>query len=129
MGEQGANNPFAALFSATNPSQGSQQNMDPSNSTNDEDTTLDYLARDVFFITCKKNPTTPLVFLEMSKEHFDITLLGEALFERLLLVEPENHVVPNGTKFSSHIIEGKLIIYLFESWSRLQQSGSSNPYW
>lgn len=120
MGEQAPHNPFAALFSATDQAQESQQNVESTPATNEEISAIEQLAREVFFLTCRKTSSRPLVFLELSGDNVDITWLGEALFERLLLTEVENHVIPSGRQIPNNVIEGKVISYLYESWCRLQ---------
>ncbi|KAF4532161.1 hypothetical protein B566_EDAN002222 [Ephemera danica] len=132
-----ADNPFAAFFAPRNSSaQPATQNTQislPNNEVCDQALPskqhiepLDRIARDVFFITCKQSTAKPLVFLEdlatvwSQDKHFNVTLLGEALFERLLINDPKKHVTPSGAQIPSYIIEEKVVLYLFECWRRLQ---------
>lgn len=138
MGEN-KSNPFAALFGSVNqaeqviqPSAAEVKKEDNFTIKLESNEPLECLAREVFFITCQSASKSPLVFLEDvasalgPEAKLDITLLGEALFERLLLNQPENYVRPKGIRVPSHVIEEKVITYLFESWRRLQNCNKNS---
>lgn len=88
----------------------------------EKDELLDELIADVFGITLyhekKKKPTRQLVFIDTdSVEH--------AIFERLLLIEPESALIAKestkGQDLDSHVVQTEIVPYLFESYCRLQR--------
>lgn len=90
--------------------------------TSQKEQPANYLLRHAFGITLNAQPSDKyrklLVFIDTdSVEH--------AVFERLMLADPEERVVPKiGTKgwiCESHTLQRSIIPYLFESFSRLQQ--------
>ncbi|XP_008212773.1 ubiquitin conjugation factor E4 A [Nasonia vitripennis] len=87
-----------------------------------KDERLDELIADVFGITLhhekRKKPTRQLVFIDTdSVEH--------AIFERLLLSEPESMLISKentkGQDLDSHVVQSEIVPYLFESYCRLQR--------
>jgi hypothetical protein len=103
-----------------------------------DSSTLDLVARDIFFITTSKEPLSPsqqpLIYVEDVAASVSGTLsadlLAEAVLERLLLPEPQVFVVPlvNINKIPPEVIQVKLVTYLFESWQRLQEYGNKITY-
>jgi hypothetical protein len=103
-----------------------------------DSSTLDLVARDIFFITISKEPLSPsqqpLIYVEdvaaSVSGPLSADLLAEAVLERLLLPEPQVFVVPlvNINKIPPEVIEVKLVTYLFESWQRLQEYGNKITY-
>jgi hypothetical protein len=99
------------------------------------------VARDIFFITTSKTPSSPsqgpLIYVEDvassvegSGAALSADMLAEAVLERLLLPEPDAFVVPlmNINKIPAEVIQVKLVTYLFESWLRLQGYQGSLRY-
>jgi hypothetical protein len=103
-----------------------------------DSSTLDLVARDIFFITTSKEPLSPsqqpLIYVEdvaaSVSGPLSADLLAEAVLERLLLPEPQVFVVPlvNINKIPPEVIQVKLVTYLFESWQRLQEYGNKITY-
>ncbi|XP_065347962.1 ubiquitin conjugation factor E4 A [Cloeon dipterum] len=95
-----------------------------------ESNIFDRVARDIFILTTSKDPISPsqppLVYVEDVASSVDsqvglsANLLAEAVLERLLLPDPGAFVVPYTNKVSPETVQVKLVLYLFESWQRLQ---------
>ena len=154
MCDNSNSNPFAALFTSANDgasftsqSQGDNNKSDENVNINDNcgedieddekdedlghdlhsdkyegDERLDELIADVFGITLhsekKKKPTRQLVFI-------DIESVQQAIFERLLLANPESSLISKestkGQELDRHVVQTEIIPYLFESYCRLQR--------
>jgi len=97
----------------------------------DDGNIFDRVARDIFFLTTNKEPSSPsqkpLIFVEDVASSVEgplsADMLAEAVLERLLLPEPQVFVVPlvNFNKIPPEVIQVRLVTYLFESWQRLQE--------
>lgn len=85
------------------------------------------LIEQVFMITVDKVPSKnkQLIYIEeiapqLPSKLFNIDILGEALFERLLLQTPADFIIPNDVKSAEHhdIIETRVVHYLFGAFVR-----------
>ncbi|XP_071438590.1 ubiquitin conjugation factor E4 A [Hetaerina americana] len=101
---------------------------------------INQIVEDVFQLTLNKQPRPPmkgslpschLVLLEelasalAPQNLIDIQTLEPALFERLMLTEPANHVLPINGRSSpvggEHAVQRDVLIYLFECFRRLSE--------
>ncbi|KAG8230259.1 hypothetical protein J437_LFUL009797, partial [Ladona fulva] len=100
---------------------------------------VNQIVEDVFQLTLNKEPRPPmkgnfpschLVLLEelasvAPQTLIDIQTLEHALFERLMLPEPANHVLPINGRASpvggEHAVQRDVLIYLFECFRRLSE--------
>ncbi|XP_015600659.1 ubiquitin conjugation factor E4 A [Cephus cinctus] len=140
------NNPFAGLFSTVNDASSFSQTQTTVDEINDvqksvneaeHDQSLseseslnipqsnsleDKLIDDVFGLTLKKEgkgtSARQLVFV-------DTDSIEHAVFERLMLPDPESKLVPTkcpkGIALDSHVVQTQIVSYLFESFCRLQR--------
>lgn len=124
-------NPFTALFS--NPASNSNKMNTLDNTTmplsaNDstEISKIDSMVRRVFYITIDPNAVTDpkkknqLIYLEelsnavSPQKKIDLDILEQALFERLLLLNPSSCVIPKHCKeYDKNVIEREVVTYLF----------------
>ena len=131
-------NPFAGLFTAISDSTNSSakdHNTATDKVTKDsaslnsqelireseKDELLDELIANVFGITLhhnekRKKPSRQLIYI-------DTESVEQAVFERLLLTEPESCLISKskGEGLDSHVIQTEIIPYLFESYCRLMK--------
>ncbi|XP_028165916.1 ubiquitin conjugation factor E4 A [Ostrinia nubilalis] len=147
------NNPFAGLLGIpeTKPANTTEYNegnatlrIASKNTQEDEEAeTINNIVENVFHFTINSNalercPTTErqLVVLEELSEavkpriHIDLEALEQALFERLLLPNPESYVIPKTCRmFKDHVIQRQVFPYLFSSMQNLQSYDQvSTPY-
>ncbi|XP_063221072.1 ubiquitin conjugation factor E4 A [Bacillus rossius redtenbacheri] len=149
------NNPFSGLFSSVNEAaefavcQSGVRTDDTcgvstienysSERTNEEwqnNERINELLENVFRFTLNKSTTTRnVVFLDEvtcadPKLLSDIDVLGQALFERLLLEEPSTHVINKDdkefTSSLSYTVERNAISYLYECFKSFWETLSSN---
>lgn len=134
------NNPFAGLLGTSNiatpvdaipgdenkATQNFQENI-----TEDEDMeAINNIVENVFHFTINPNASMgvrQLVFLEELAEaskpkiYIDLEALEQGLFERLLLTDVENSVVPKSCKvFKEHVVQKQVFPYLFSSLQNMQ---------
>lgn len=118
-----ASNPFNDLFSAEKTANQQQSTM------NVMDQKVNGLIEHVFSITINRTPqkNKQLVFMEdlssayPSMTSMNMELLEQALFERILLPNPRDYLIPNNTQNdeTDGIAEVKVILYLYRSYERL----------
>lgn len=122
-----SNNPFSRLLDADtknpdHPLPGALQIM----SKDEELTTVNNIVENVFHFTINPKavdgPNKQLVYLEELAEsvkpniYIDLETMEQALFERILLTEPEVLVIPKSTKaYMDHVIQKQLFPYLFNA--------------
>lgn len=129
-------NPFCNLFGneslADTPA---VQEATPSTTTttmtiNVMDQKVNSLIEHIFSITINQTPqkNKQLVFMEdlatmntSTAPLMNMELLEQALFERLLLTNPRDYLIPNNTQNdeTSDIAEDKVILYLYRAYERL----------
>ncbi|XP_023937191.2 ubiquitin conjugation factor E4 A [Bicyclus anynana] len=100
--------------------------------------TINNIVENVFHFTINSNAVdgqtdTQLVYLEelsqaiSPKVHIDLEVLEQALFERLLLQDVEENVLPKTTKvFKEHVTQKQVFSYLFSAVENLQSYSQSN---
>lgn len=124
-------NPFCNLFgNETMTSTSTQQSTEPDQSIiNVMDQKVNGLIEHIFSITINRTPqkNKQLVFMEdlaavnSSTTLMNMELLEQALFERLLLPNPRDYLIPNNTQNdeTNDIAEDKVILYLYRAYERL----------
>lgn len=158
MSDNLENNPFFGLFGSVkdansfthqNDDNGSSSNSDNSESKTTQEETrtceenprqkaVNALIEDVFCITVSKRVLSqPLILVEETaasiepSDKLDVNSLEQALFERLLLEEPANHVIKPSTLGNSavnhHVIEKDVLSYLFECHKQLMDMKRWKP--
>lgn len=158
MSDNLENNAFAGLFGSVQevqnfvhnhtdgkePSTSKENELSTSSTTEDvrgatsSSDVINSIIEDVFRITIsKRNVSQPLVFVEETattadpEDKLDITNLEQALFERLLLEEPEKHVrTPpffGNAAINHHVIEREVLTYLFECHKALMDLRKWKP--
>lgn len=127
-----SSNPFAGLFTnvndavsfATQDQDETEAEAKPIVEVPDkpkEPLTTDDLLAEVFGITIhnekKGKVSRQLLFIESDS-------IDQAIFERLLLTEPQSKLLTKGTKvqcMDKHVVSTDIFIYLFDSYCRLQK--------
>lgn len=131
-----SSNPFAALFNASDEvSLENVSHVNVKNETsegNNQDHPLKFIneaIEDIFGFTICQNRelpfrNIPLVYLEEfaeDKEHYlTVDLLGPTLFDRLMLENPKEFVIPKNGTTESSFVETEVLIYLFSCYERLR---------
>lgn len=130
-------NPFDNLFDGDKTRQ-SSETQQPSKALNVTDPKISSLIEHIFLITI--NRTQPKnkqrVFMEdLSSAYPSITLMNtdlleQALFERILMPNPRDYLIPNNTQNddTEAIAEGKVIKYLYYCYERLMVWTRHNMY-
>uniref|UniRef100_A0A146L1T6 Ubiquitin conjugation factor E4 A n=1 Tax=Lygus hesperus TaxID=30085 RepID=A0A146L1T6_LYGHE len=145
-------NPFFSLFGSTSDGVSTSDNNEnsavkipqqiptdviPEVTLSDE---INQIAEEVFSISLARNNNSvksgrlsSLVFLNdvasivQDKSYTDLKILKIAIFERILLPDPEKHlIVGKNANVGAHVIESKCVIYLYECYKILKaklQSG------
>lgn len=128
-------NPFVSLFDgdATANAPQAQEKAHPQSdetehSINVMDQKINGLIEHIFSITINRTPqkTKQLVFMEdlaavhPEKTLMNMEILEQALFERLLLTNPRDYLIPNNTQNdeTNEIAENKVILYLYRAYER-----------
>ncbi|CAH0691866.1 unnamed protein product [Spodoptera exigua] len=139
------NNPFAGLLGASEVSSAAIesprvddnaafQNSSKVATADEETETINNIAENVFHFTINPNAgqgypvgDRQLVFLEELAQatkpqvYLDLEALEQALFERLLLQNIEQCVIPKGSlNFKEHVVQKQVFQYLFNSIQNLQ---------
>ncbi|KAK3908442.1 Ubiquitin conjugation factor E4 A [Frankliniella fusca] len=158
MSDNLENNPFFGLFGSVKDANSfSHQNDEIRDARNDDmheskplseesqisienpkQRAVNTLIENVFCITLSKGVSSqPLVLVEETAaslqplDKLDVNSLEQALFERLLLEEPGNHVIKPSTMGNSainhHVIEKEVLTYLFECHKQLMDSKRWKP--
>lgn len=125
-------NPFCSLFGnelRPNSSVHSENNQHAT--INAMDQKVNSLIENIFSITINRTPpkNKQLVFMEELAESnpnqtlMNMELLEQALFERLLLSNPRDYLIPNNTQNdeTEQIAEDKVILYLYRAYERLSK--------
>lgn len=142
-------NPFAGLLGVSEVKSSNNQETDENSellninqSQEDEKIkTISSIVEDVFHFTINPNAVQgeadrQLVYLEELAQamnpriYIDLEALEQALFERLLLQDIEQSVIPKfNTSFKDHVIQKKVFPYLFSSMENIQSYNlSDKPY-
>lgn len=132
-------NPFYSLFGNETVTNASTQIVNPPSAPdaiNVMDKKINGIIEHVFSITINRTPqkNKQLVYMEdlaavyPDTDLLNMQLLEQALFERLLLNNPRDYLIPNNTQNdeTSDIAEDKVILYLYRSYERLSK-WSQNP--
>lgn len=105
------------------------------------DQKINALIEKIFLITLNKQPqrNKQLIFMEdlastnetnqsNTIELLNIEILEQALFERLLLPDPSDFLIPNDIKSNNieMICEKRIFIYLYESYQRIREISHEN---
>ncbi|CAG9561890.1 unnamed protein product [Danaus chrysippus] len=143
------NNPFVGLLGVTEAKSTEGSNFDPTQASIDIQNVqgdeqllvINNIIENVFFFTVNpnaadKSPERQLVYLEELAQamnpriHIDLEALEQALFERLLLQDIEQQVIPKGsTVFKEHVIQRQVFPYLFSSMENINSYSHINtPY-
>lgn len=129
-------NPFVSLFdkeaTANAPETqetANSQSEKKEHSINVMDQKINALIEHIFSITINQTPqkNKQLVFMEdLAAVHpekilMNMEILEQALFERLLLNNPRDYLIPNNTQNdeTNEIVENKVILYLYGAYERL----------
>lgn len=103
-------------------------------------TKINALIEKVFLITLSKNPPTgarsrqQLVFMEEVAQGcgepalLNLELLEQALFERILLFNPTDYLIPNNvtTAETEDVAQTKVVLYLYGCYVRNEQTRNQN---
>lgn len=122
-------NPFSSLFDDKQQEQ--PKSTDTKSRVNIMDQKVNALIEQVFYITINRTPpkNKQLVFMdELAASNTDIHLmtveiLEQALFERLLLPQPTEYLIPNNIQNDETpiVAETKVLLYLYGAYERLCQ--------
>lgn len=127
-------NPFCNLFgnetsNVTNEAETVEQPQ--SSAVNVMEQKINGLIENIFSITINRTPqkNKQLVYMEdmaeanPTKKHMNMELLEQALFERILLPNPQDYLIPNNTRTdeTDDIASDKVILYLYRSFERLSK--------
>lgn len=120
-----SSNPFCNLFG----NESGAANQSEGQSINIMEQKVNALIEYIFSITINRTPqrNKQLVYMEdLSAINSNITLMNmelleQALFERLLLTNPRDYLIPNNTQNSEtdDIAEDKVILYLYRAYERV----------
>lgn len=132
-----SSNPFAALLNASEAI--AQETITPEvinneqsqeNNQNISRKLINEAIEDIFGFTICYNreipfrKTIPFVYLEEfaeDKDHYlTIELLGPALFDRLMLDDPKEYVLPKNGAIELTFVETEVLTYLFNCYERLK---------
>lgn len=125
-------NPFCNLFgNAAVTNDPNTVTNQATSSINVMDQKVNSLIEHIFSITINKTPQKGKQFIFMEDLAADnvttplmnMELLEQALFERLLLNNPRDYLIPNNTQNdeTNDIAEDKVILYLYRSYERLSK--------
>lgn len=126
-----SSNPFCNLFGIDNESTEnlSADHGRESTTINVMDQKINSLIEHIFSITINRTPqkNKQLVFMDElaainpEKNLMNMELLEQALFERLLLTNPRDYLIPNNSEYNEteNIAEEKVILYLYGAYERL----------
>lgn len=123
-------NPFTDLFDNESVAKASSQSDNqPKQTINAMEQKINSLIENIFGITINRTPPKhkQLIFMEdLAAIHPDGTLMNmeileQALFERLLLPNPRDYLIPNNTQNdeTNEIAETKVVLYLYRAYERL----------
>lgn len=127
-----SSNPFCNLFGNNNESISSDHGRE--STINAMDQKINSLIEHIFSITINRTPqkNKQLIFMEElaainpKKTLMNMELLEQALFERLLLTNPRDYLIPslaNNAEYNEteNIAEEKVILYLYGAYERLSK--------
>lgn len=120
-------NPFCSLFGNNNESAPSDHGRE--STINAMDQKINSLIEHIFSITINRTPqkNKQLIFMEElaainpKMTLMNMELLEQALFERLLLTNPHDYLIPNNVEYNEteNVAEEKVILYLYRAYERL----------
>lgn len=129
-----SSNPFAALLDSPdaieieeNSSPDDVQSKTTFQNTNSDKFKTNFIIENIFYFTINKdNENNHLVLLEdlsdnSSEPCIDLELLEQALFERILLENPQSCVIPKSKQVNSDVYEKDVLLYLFKCYQRLKE--------
>ncbi|XP_031636588.1 ubiquitin conjugation factor E4 A [Contarinia nasturtii] len=124
-----SSNPFCSLFG--NETTANTQAQQTASKINAMEQKINGLIEHIFSITINRTPpkNKQLVFMEdlaavnAETTVMNMEILEQALFERLLLGNPRDYLIPNNTQNdeTNDIAEDKVILYLYRSYERLSK--------
>lgn len=125
-----SSNPFRNLFGNNSEStENASPNDDQHGPINALDQKINSLIEHIFSITINRTPqkSKQLIFMEElatlnpTQTLMNMELLEQALFERLLLTNPRDYIIPNNAEYNEteNIAEEKVILYLYGAYERL----------
>lgn len=136
--ENSQHNPFKGLIGSQNPTSpnlSTDGTMSDPNNINTYDQTVNSLIENVFLFTVRRTPPKgkQFIFLEdisssVPNELISLDFLEHALFERLLLPNPSDFLIPNNERTADNVAEKLILTYLFKSFcrnERLRNASSS----
>ncbi|XP_055586147.1 ubiquitin conjugation factor E4 A [Uranotaenia lowii] len=113
--------------------------MDDQSRGNPLDSKINALIEKVFLMTLSKNPPKSnrprqqLIYMEEVAEAFEgnlfsLELLEQALFERIILFNPKDYLIPNNvsTAETEEVAETKVVLYLYGCFLRNEQAADPN---
>lgn len=133
MTSEERNNPFEGLITESN--EKSEISSSPQMQINAVDKKINSLVEDVFKISVNANPSrrVQLVFMEDFAEQsqcwtLDNGILATALFDRLMMEQPSDFVIPNDVVDDStdRVVESRVLIYLFQCYVRNAKNNTTN---
>uniref|UniRef100_A0A1L8DTB6 Ubiquitin conjugation factor E4 A n=1 Tax=Nyssomyia neivai TaxID=330878 RepID=A0A1L8DTB6_9DIPT len=120
-------NPFSGLL--TKKSTGDIAKESTGNPGNMLDKKINGIIEKVLLVTLCKTPRRQLVYLEEIAEReslLSIDLLSQALFERLLLPNPTDFLVPADATDDEGVAESRVLIYLCDCMKRIESVRNEN---
>lgn len=122
-----SSNPFRSLFGSSDETTANES--EPTINAMDQKTNS--LIQHIFSITINRTPqkNKQLIFMEElaaidpTRTLMNMELLEQALFERLLLTNPRDYLIPNNADYNEteNIAEEKVILYLYGAYERLSK--------
>lgn len=129
--EEQQNNPFKGLI--TESKEKTEISSSPQMQINPFDKKVNSLVEDVFKISVDANPTrkVQLVFMEDFAEQskfWTLEMLASALFDRLMMDQPSDFVIPNDVVDDSTncVVERRVLVYLFQCYVRNAKNNTEN---
>lgn len=124
-------NPFSNLFGGDKAPEPMTAPTEPTSAVNVLDQKINGIIEHIFSITLNRTPkkTKQLIFMEELSSAYPSTslitvdLLEQALFERILMQNPRDYLIPSDTQNdeTDAIAEEKVIKYLYRSYERLSK--------
>lgn len=124
-------NPFSELIDPEPTPINTTSTTKPDAPINAFDQKINLLIEQTFMITVNKAPPKqrPMIYMEdvaqlLTKPILDTNILEQALFERILLPNPSDFLLPNDVKAADHqdITESRVLVYLHGAFIRNAQS-------
>lgn len=134
MTSEERNNPFKGLITESK-EKTELSSSSPQVQVNALDKKINCLVEDVFKISVNANPSrkVQLVFMEDFAEQspgwtLDNGMLATALFDRLMMEQPSDFVIPNDIvdDNTDRVVESRVLIYLFQCYVRNAKNNTAN---